>query len=198
MNQSEKLDTLLKVLYEFPYNNQYYDFSEIAGSAKLSLTSEELTRLFKRLRDDSFIEAKFFLGGYGFARITSYGIDFVEGDSYKRNESLITTNNYHTTVTNSSGISVVNASSGVNVNISNIENVNSKIEELTKLIQASPKVPEKSKADMIECIDEIKRSLVRKEKPKFAFQALLGMVNNFAGIASLVVEIGKLIFGNNG
>jgi len=47
---------------------------------------------------------------------------------------------------------------------------------------------------MIECIDEIKTSLDRDKKPKYAFDALLTMANNFAGISTLAIEVGKLIF----
>lgn len=199
MKQSEKLDLLLKGYYSKKDNHNLYFPDQILKENNIPYTdNREATMLAKRLYDDKLITAQNISGLRIRGKITSYGIDYVEGDSYTHKGSAIITNNYNTTISNSSGVSVVNSSSNVHVNISNIGDISNKIDELVKYIQASPDVPAEVKTEMIDCIDEVKNSLLLDKKPKYAFDALLTMANNFAGISTLAIEIGKLIFGGNG
>ncbi|KKO89690.1 hypothetical protein AAW12_18995 [Sphingobacterium sp. Ag1] len=197
MKQSEKLDLILKTLYNSRSNEEYSDLTETIDKSGITTVGEiENDTLISRLITDKLVEGNLFEEGGGFIKITSRGIDYVEEDSYSLKGSPITNNNYYNTnISNSSGgVSVVNSSNNVHVNISNIGDIRNKIEDLVKAIQVSSIIAEEQKTEMIECIDEIRTSLDRNKKPKYAFDALLAMANNFAGISTLAIEVGKLIF----
>lgn len=196
MKQSEKLDLLLKGYYAKKDNHNLYFPHQILQENGIPYTdNREATMLAKRLYDDKLITAQNISGLRIRGKITSHGIDYVEEDSYTYKGSSIINNNYHTTISNSSGISIVSSSSNVHVNISNIGDVNNKIEELLEKIQSSYEVPGEIKTEMIDCLEEMKASLSQDRKPKHSFAALLNMANNFAGISTLAIEVGKLIFG---
>lgn len=197
MKQTEKLDLILKTLYNSRTFEEYSDLNETIDKSGITTTGEiENDTLISRLIKDKLVEGDLFEEGGGFIKITSRGIDYVEEDSYSLKGSPITNNNYYNTnISNSSGVSIVNSSNNVHVNISNIGDIREKIENLVKAIQVSSVISQNQKSEMIECVDEIKTSLGQDKKPKFAFEALLAMANNFAGISSLAIEIGELIFG---
>ncbi|WON92527.1 hypothetical protein [Sphingobacterium sp. UGAL515B_05] len=195
MKHSEKLDLLLKSFYNNRFNGKI-EISKNKYESVIPLSNErEFSLLIKRLQDDGYIKAFMATGGEGLVDITSRGIEYCEEDSYSYRGSSIITNNYSISVNNSHGISIVNSSTNVNVNISNIDDIKKKIEQLVNVVQTTSDISHNNKKEMIECIDEIKTSLDQDKKPKFAFDALLAMANNFAGISTLAIEIGKLIFG---
>ncbi len=195
MKQSEKLDLILKTLYNSRNNVEYSNLTETINKSGITTSGEiEHDTLISRLISDKLVEGNLFEEGGGFLKITSRGIDYVEEDSYTLKGSPITNNYYNTNISNSLGVSVVNSSNNVHVNISNIGDIREKIEDLVKAIQVSSIITKEQKTEMIECIDEIKTSLDRDKKPKYAFDALLAMANNFAGISTLAIEVGKLIF----
>ena len=195
MKQSEKLDLILKFFYERRYNGLIeYNYNILNKIIPIS-NDQELYLLIKRLQSDGYLKTFMFEGnGGGLVEITSYGIEYCEEDSYSYSGYSIITNNYNTTITDSSGVSVVNSSTNVNVTISNIGEINNKFHELIEKVKSSNEVSKVEKAEILECITEIQESLSLDKKPKFAFKSLLEMTNNFAGIGSLALEISKILF----
>lgn len=194
MKQSEKLDLILKSFYDHRFDGMQ-EFSTTHFGKLMPLANErELDVLIKRLQADGYLKTYLFEENGGIGQITSRGIEYCEEDSYSYRGSSLVTNNYSFSVNNSSGISIVNASKNVNINISNINDINNKIEDLLKAVNASTIISESIKLEIIECVDEIKTSLASDKKPKYSFKSLLEMTSNLAGIGSLVAEIGKLIF----
>lgn len=195
MKQSEKLDLLLRGYYEKRNTYLYYFPEQILKEFNIPFSDiREATSLGKRLHSDKFLTARSISNMRIWGRISSEGIDYCEGDSYTNKGFAIITNDYSTVINNSQGVSVVNSSENFTVNISNLIDIEKRITDLVELIKNSEIPSEVEKNNMLECIDEIKTSLQNDKKPKYAFQALLGMTNNFAGIGSLAIEIGKLIF----
>lgn len=194
MKQSEKLDLILKSFYDHRFDG-IQEFSTAHFEKLIPLANEyELDVLMKRLQADGYLKTYLSEEDGGIAKITSRGIEYCEESSYTYIGSSLVTNNYSISVNNSSGISIVNASKNININISNIKDVNNKIEELLKAIHGNSIISQSNRVEIIECIDEIKTSLANDKKPKYSFKSLLEMTSDFAGIGSLVAEIGKLIF----
>lgn len=195
MKQSEKLDLLLKGYYAKKSTYSLYFPDQILKENNIPYTdNREAFQLAKRLSDDGFITAQGISGLRIRGKISSKGIDYVEGDSYTHKGSSIISNYYNTTVSNSSGVSIVNSSDNVNVSISKIIEINKKIEELLQEISSNDAISMEDKVEIQDCIDEIRISLANDKKPKYSFKSLLEMTSDLAGISSLVVEIGKLIF----
>lgn len=196
MKQSEKLDYILKTLYKVRHQEGFSRLKEIIRASNISTSStDEIDTLTDRLIADKFIDAHLFEDGDGLIKLTSQGIDYVEGDSYTSKGVPINHVFYNTTISNSTGISVVNDSHDVNVNISNNSKLNNKLDELISAINSNTEASKIQQIEMIECIYEIKSSISQDRTSKYAFQSLLNIASNFAGIGSLVLEIGKSLPG---
>ncbi|KKX47493.1 hypothetical protein L950_0226210 [Sphingobacterium sp. IITKGP-BTPF85] len=196
MKQSEKLDLILKTLYKVRHQESFSRLNEIVRASNISTSSaNEIDTLTDRLIADKFIDAHLFEDGDGLIKLTSLGIDYVEGDSYTSKGVPISHVFYNTNISNSTGISVVTDSQDVNVNITSNSEVNNKLDELIRAINSNTEVSKNQQIEMIQCIDEIKSSISQDRTSKYAFQSLLNIASNFAGIGSLVLEIGKSLPG---
>ncbi|MEN5434218.1 MULTISPECIES: hypothetical protein [Sphingobacterium] len=178
------------------HQESFSRLNEIVRASNISTSSaNEIDTLTDRLIADKFIDAHLFEDGDGLIKLTSLGIDYVEGDSYTSKGVPISHVFYNTNISNSTGISVVTDSQDVNVNITSNSEVNNKLDELIRAINSNTEVSKNQQIEMIQCIDEIKSSISQDRTSKYAFQSLLNIASNFAGIGSLVLEIGKSLPG---
>ncbi len=89
MKQVEKLDLLLKMLYECRYEG-YYPLSEICSQHALPIeTDSELRKFAKRLQNDGLIDT-LYANEECFAQLTTDGSVYCQNDSYTfRGRSLL-------------------------------------------------------------------------------------------------------------
>lgn len=131
MKQVEVLDLLLKGLYQ-EGKDDYRSFGMIIHKYKIEVeTIDELRRLAKRLEGDGLIVKPIFTRNDISARLTSYGIDYCEGDSYTYKGSAIINNHYNINIENSSDTTIVNQSDNVKLELSNSDVIN----ELNEIIE---------------------------------------------------------------
>lgn len=113
MKQSEKLDLILRGLYQHMNDGLYWPISEVLKPLGIQLNFEELWRLAHRLHDDGYIESPISDGQDVICKITSYGIEYCEESSYTYTGQSIITNAYNITVEDSQNVSVVGTSENV-------------------------------------------------------------------------------------
>jgi hypothetical protein len=104
MKQSEKLDLILKELYKHKNNGGYYSLNEIfiELGIPINIAGQELVNLGNRLKNDGYVDVLRFEINDCIAQITTYGIEYVEEDSYSNSGTSIINNTY-----NSNNMSVI-------------------------------------------------------------------------------------------
>ena len=114
MKQSEKLDLLLKGLYE-KKNEHHSLLSEIAKTYSIEISSrDELFRLAERLEQDGYIRKPIYTSSI-YCAISSLGIEYCEEDSYAFKGSPVINNTY-ISVEGSSSTQIVTQSKDTKIN----------------------------------------------------------------------------------
>lgn len=195
MKQSEKLDLILRALYQLRYDGNFHSFKSICETQNIPVEPQnEIRMLAHRLKDDGYINAVFTRSDAA-AVLTSYGIEYCEEDSYSYKGHSIITNTYNLTISNSPNANIVSSSTNVTIQIANHAEIKNKINELRKTVQSNADISDKKKQDLIDCLEEVETSIDAGKKPKFSFKQLTEQGSNVAGIGSLLVDLGQLIFG---
>ena len=133
MKQVEILDLLLKGLYE-EGKDDYRSLAMIINKNNIPVeTIDELRRLAKRLENDGLIGKPIFTRTDISARLTSYGVDYCEGDSYTYSGSAIINNTYNINIENSSDTTIVSQSEHVKINLSQSD-IKNELSEIVDLV----------------------------------------------------------------
>lgn len=197
MKLSNKLDLILQSLYKNDYNDNYQSVREICEREHIPFESyTELMRLTKRLETDGYIKAYYTQADIDVI-LTSHGIEYCEEDSstYKGHSSTITNNN-SLIITNSPNANIISNSNNVNIQVNSDEsNIKNKINEIKEAINQDYSVQNNTRQDIIDCIEELETIIDAGKKPRSTFEHLLDLTSKFAGIGSLILELGKLIPG---
>jgi len=191
MKQTEKLDILLKCLYEFKYDGQYHSIQTVLSKEGIEVNREEAYSLCSRLDSEGLIEMALTKDDVS-AEITSYGIDYCEGDSFTYSGSAIINNNYQITIKNSPGANIVNQSSDVTIH-TQINNINEVLEKILIAIEKDKTIDNNKKIEITECTKEIKNSLEFGQIPKFGIKSLFGLIGDISSITSLVLTLKQII-----
>ena len=191
MKQSEKLDLLLRELYNYKFDGHVYSLKEICQEKNLPIEPyNEVRTLAHRLIDDRFITGNFTMDDC-VAEITSYGVEYCEENSYTYRGHSIITNNYSISISNSPNANIVSNSSEVNIIITNHAEIKNKISQIKDEISS---LSHESKEDLLQCLEEVETTIEAGKKPKFSFKQLLEIGSSISGIGSLILELGELIF----
>lgn len=154
MKQIEKLDLLLKGLYE-EGKDDYFSLGIINNKLKIQIeTIEELRRLAKRLENDGLIGNTFFTRNDISARLTSYGIDYCESDSYSYSGSAIINNTYNINVENSSDTTIVSQSENIEIHISKNE-IESELNKIIKSILSETNILHNIQQNLVNQINSL-------------------------------------------
>lgn len=190
MKQSEKLDLILKSLYEKRFDGKYYEISKVLSEYGININSEEEYALGKRLEQDRLVKLEDVEERVA-ACLTTHGVDYIENDSYTYRGHSVITNNYNISVSGSTNTNIVQSSS--NVSISQTAN---ELDEIINKIVAkldSETIEPQKLNDILDCLNEIKESVRNDIKPKFAFRSLLTMTSEISSIGSLILALGQII-----
>lgn len=194
MKQSEKLDIILKELYKYKFDGKYHDIGLLLTNLNIDFEPyNELGMLGKRLETDGLIKTIWTRQGPS-ACLSSKGIEYCEETSYSNSNAIIN-NNYNISLQNSNNSNIITSSNNITINY-NYKQIEEVINKIKKGIINEETLDENSKTDLIECVEELHSVVKNEGKPKITYNALLENTSNFAGIGSLVLELGKLIFGN--
>lgn len=178
MKQSEKLDVILRYLYERRNNRVEYSIATILEESGIAVDYIELARLANQLRTDRLIELNVLSEKLKKARITSKGITYCEEGSYSnKGKGQTVVNNYH--IIDSPQANIVVGSSQVTINQEQHDKAENIINEIRKTISHDQTVDLLMKKEILECLTEIESGIANKKAPKFAIKSLLGMGSDY-------------------
>ncbi len=132
MKQSEKLDLILRFLYDRKFDGYHYNLSGILEENGINSNLDEAFALGKRLERDGLIEGFGTEEGGMSVCLTTDGIDYIENDSYSNKGHSIITNHYNYSISDSNNTNIVHDSS--NISISQNSNQVNDINPLAELI----------------------------------------------------------------
>ncbi len=191
MKQSEKLDLILKGLYEHKDDGLLWSIEGICELYAIPFEPyDEIRRLAHRLQDEKLIRAQFTKSDTS-AQLTSYGIEYVEEDSFSNKGHSIITNTYN--ISNSPNASIVTHSTNVTITNNNIDEVKRLMQDLREMVIDNALVTNQSQIDIMECLDEINTSIEAKKKPRFALDRLIEITSGLAGIGSFAIALKETI-----
>lgn len=209
MKQREKLDYILRALYERRTEQGFIEIEKICSDIDENISSSEIGELVERLKNQGLINA-IFTSGNSSAKLTSEGIEYCEGDSFsewKNSQHSPSTVNVFGTVVNGSNINVVtgnrnNVSSGSNntfasgsgsISINSIPEY--VLENLNKIRDGLDEIKDldlSSKEEILECIEDIREKIESKGKiGKYLIKSLLDYTSKIASIGSFAVDIAR-------
>lgn len=192
MKQSEKLDVILRYLYERRNDRREFSIAEILKESNVQADENEIGRLANQLRVDKLIELNVLSQKLKKAKITSKGITYCEEDSHvKKGESIV--NNYH--IVNSPQANIVVHSSQVTINQEQHEKASQIINEIKAAISKDESVEIAMRTEILECLTEIEAGIANQKAPKFAIKSLLGMGSDIASISGLALNLAQLFQG---
>lgn len=186
MKQIEKLDLILKSLYEKP--GKIGEVVQLLKEKGVDVTFDDAIRLGKRLADAGFVKLSS-VRDSALVEMKSEGIEFVEGDSFTHKGQSVISNHY--IISNSPNANLVAQSSNVSI-VQNIGDIKQTIEKIKSEVSSDTSVSVNKKQEFNECLHEVETGIQAGKNPKFAFKALLELASDFASVGSLVIELGKL------
>ena len=192
MKQSEKLDIILRYLYERKDDNKEYSIADVLESSGIETNPTEIARLAEHLEKDKYIKLNNLSTKLKKAKITSKGITYAEGDSYShRGNNIIN----HYNVVNSPQTNIVVNSNQVTIDQTQYESATEIIKQIRATISKDESVAVAVRTEILECLTEIESGLDNKKTPKFAIKSLLGMGSDIASISGFVLNLAQLFQG---
>jgi hypothetical protein len=190
MKQSEKLDIILRYLYERRNDRREFSIAEILKESNVEADDNEIGRLANQLKVDKLIELNVLSQKLKKAKITSKGITYCEEDSHaKKGESIV--NHYH--IVNSPQSNIVVQSSQVTINQQQHDKATELIKEMREAIGQDQAVDLLLKREILECLTEIEAGVAAQRAPKFAIKGLLGIAANIASISKLALDLSHVV-----
>lgn len=191
MKQTEKLDLILKKLYEFGFDGKYHSIVEILSDSGVQATRGEVYALIERLDSEGLVKMTSTKDTI-YADITSYGVQYCEDDSFTHRGIALINNNYDIKIENSPGANIVNQSTNVSITnqINEIRNI---LEKLKQTIDEDMTVSESMKTDIKDCLLEIENNLKAGQVPKFGIRKFIELVGDISSIASFVISLIQLL-----
>lgn len=193
MKQSEKLDIILKELYEKRDERKPVLINELVKSAGLEVSQQELIRLCRKLKEDHYIALQEVSNTRMMGRITAEGISYCEEDSYSQKGQSVLNVTHNYTITGSPQANIVINSSQVTINQSQEQDASGIIEEIRQVMERDGAIDFALKEEIAECLDEIKLSIDAGKQPKFSMRQLLTMGSEIASIGGLVVNLAQVL-----
>lgn len=192
MKQSEKLDIILRYLYERKDDGKEYSITDILTGSGIDTNQTELARLAEHLEKDKYITLNNLSSKLKKARITSKGITYAEGDSYTYKGNNIVN---HYNIVNSPQANIVVNSNQVTINQTQFDKATELVKEIREAISKDESVAIAERSEILECLTEIEAGLKNQKVPKFAIKSLLDMGSNIASISGFVLNLVQLFQG---
>ena len=189
MKEAEKLDFILKAIYE--QLDHQGDLIPILKSKGMNWSADDIERLAIGLEKRGFIEFRPTRSS-AYASLKSEGIEFIQGLSFAHKEHSIITNNY--SINNSSIGSIVNQSSNTTVNQHYHSAAKDILAQIKEAIRNDTGVSDSEKQDVIGCVGDIEAEMESGRAPKYSMKHLLGVGANIATIADLVINLAKALY----
>jgi len=187
MKQTEKLDLILKHLYEFKFDGKYYSINAILENAGCRVSFDEALALAKRLSNAGYInimQVKYNVS----ATITSEGAEYCEKDSYTYGGSAVIYNRYEMRIENSPGANLINQSSNITID-SRVNAIDDVLKKILSALDEDESIETLKKEDIKELIVEIRNNLNTGKVPKFGIQSLIALIGDISSMSGLVLTL---------
>ena len=192
MKQSEKLDAILKYLYDRRDDRREFNIADILSECNIETNHTEINRLAFTLKESKYIDLNQLSSTLMKARITSKGIAYCEEDSYSRKGQSVINN---ISIVNSSQASIVVNSSQVEINQTTQNNAKKIIHQIRDTVSTDQSLALEKQKEILECLTEIEAGIENNKVPKFAIKSLLGIGSDVASISSLLISLSQLFGG---
>lgn len=190
MKQSEKLDLILKALYNWKNDGKYYSIGWICETHNIPLDSVlELNKLAHRLKDDGYINTMFTHNDCK-AELTTHGIEYCEEDSYSYSGHSIINNNYSISIVNSPNSNIVSQSPNVTIT-QNFSQAKEAVEKIRETVATDDSIDKEQASEILDCLNEIQENLQNNKKPKFAIKSLIDIAGGISSISSWITVLGQ-------
>lgn len=189
MKQSEKLDLILRYLYDRRDDNKEYSIYQILEDSGIETNVTEVLRISKKLEEDGLIYLHNLSNKLRKAKITSKGVEYCEGDSYS-NQGQSVTNNYHIAHNNESTV-IIN-SSQVSINQSDTHKALDIINKIRSTVEQE-NVKLDQRREIYECLTEIEESVKRQKSPRFAVKGLISLISDISSVVGLGLSLAQLL-----
>ncbi len=188
MKQSEKLDIVLRFLYDKKFTS-HYNLIEILEAHDVIVGHQEAFALAKLLSNKglvNFIPNKDNVS----VAITSNGVAYIEGDSFSHpGQSALSIN-----ISDSTNINVVQGSTDVRIHQSTSRQFNL-IEQIERALQHDATLKQEDREEIVDLLETIKLELGGGKKPRWSISRLLGVSDSIASISGFVLQLSNSIQG---
>lgn len=188
MKQSEKLDLILKKLYEYRNDQTALTVQAVMESLGIYETKIEAERLKSRLEEDKLIDVDKYMGFVDTVKINSRGIEYCEETSFTdKNKSIVNmhfSGNFHNS-------NLMTAASSINYSSQSI----GATDEITDLIQRirealRQEAKQEEQEDLTEYIQDVENKIKNNEKvPRLQWNTLIQNSANLATSGSLILQL---------
>lgn len=187
MKQKEKLDAILKILYE---DSRYQQRNILSDYQKLDSNYDELVVLTERLKKEGLVERLVTKDSIEI-KLTSQGVEYCEEDSFTVQGRSVIQNSY-ITLNNSPGSNIIGQSPGSSI-VQKASQANNILDQITTTTQEDDAIDSECKKEIIECVEEIKDAINSGRKSKSAVRGLLSLISEFASLSSLGISLKQLL-----
>ncbi len=193
MKQSEKLDLILKGLYEFKHDGKYYSLTWILQNNGVEVNFDEVFSLGKKLEGDGMVQ---FLGKHDDAMgsITTVGIEYVEEDSYSYSGHSITTNNYNISIQGHGNVfSMRNIQDNIIKNNATLNNeglndIAKAFEKLAEAVKDSVVISQEQQQEYLEHINFLSQEAMKPLEQRAAKPVIKTILNSCQEILTAVAH----------
>ncbi len=192
LDEVEKLDMILRYLYDRRNEDKEYEIREILQDLEIHTSVKEAFRLANRLAEVGVADITRMQAGH-FLQISSPGIEYCQKRSFTQpNRSIISMQNFSGNFFNSqlmtAGDSVNNSSQQMGAN-DEVANLIQRIREVLR-----QEAEEEQRQDLEEYLQDVEKKVHNREKvPKLQWNALLQNSANLASTGTLMLELAQLL-----
>lgn len=195
MKQSEKLDIVLRELYNRRDDMHYHDAREILVEKGIDVSDMEIMRIGDRLTSDGLVE-NIHAVGHAILYIKSRGVEYCEENSYSSIGRSLLTMDYSINITNASGVNVISHSPNASIDVGASDELIASLIQLRSAIEVDQGITEDQRKELLESMAEAEESHSKGTKAKGAMRHILEATKNIATIAPLAKQVWDLCFGS--
>ncbi|MBK8339189.1 MAG: hypothetical protein IPK99_03920 [Flavobacteriales bacterium] len=192
MKQVEKLDTILRYLYDRRFDGHRYMLFNIPKELELSIGGrDEVIELGQRLKKDGVIDAIGLAMGDMAMQINSYGVEYCEGRSYGNIMQPLASSPIN--ISGSQQVVVVSHSPGTSV-----LNMGSGAMLADRIMQEAGKdesLSDGDRATLKQLLEEINACAAHGVKPQLNVDTLIGRFGNLSSVGSLITTFAQMAMG---
>lgn len=192
MKQVEKLDRILRYLYDHRFDGKSYMLFNIVKELDLPVVGKhEVIELGQRLKTDGVVKALVVAMGNMALELNSYGVEYCEERSYESSTQPVATapinimgSQQVVVVSHSPGARVVNHGAGVPL-----------AQEIVQQAGKDPSFTQHEREELKQLLEEIQACAAQGVKPKVSLDTLLGRFGNVSSVGSLLTSFAQLFGG---